>query len=130
MKLLEIHGPDGPAGRKCAEITSLGLRGKDDLVTVIDRATLAFCLGEGKNGLCTAKFKADLIVDELVIPEVGSHINWGTCEFTGTNRQKHCYPGCGLDPATCRLNGCVLFLKVRRPGRICIGNEVNIHTDR
>lgn len=129
MKILEIRQlmtAGGPAQHACIKVTELGLRGRDDIVTVIDQATWSFCRGEGREGLCTAKFNADLIVDELIRPQTGSIINAGSCDFLQTGRHKHCYPGCSLDPSSCLLNDMVLFLKVMTPGEICIGDELNI----
>ena len=128
MKLLAIHAiHDSKAKNQtdCAIITELGLRGKDDIVTVIDAKTAAFCLSEGSRGLCIPKFKADLIVDELVTLQVNETIEWGSCEFSQTDRRhKHCFPGCELDPLLCQLNNRVLFLKIKTAGQICIGDEI------
>lgn len=124
MKLQAIQGQPDPFVEGCTKISALGLRGKDDLVTVIDQATLDFCRGEGKTGLCTAKFRADFVVDTLSTVDAGEKLSWGTCRFTATDRQKHCHGGCRLDPVVCLLNGRVLFLKITTPGRICIGDEL------
>lgn len=127
MKLLAIPGSKAKNQTDCAIITELGLRGTDDIVTVIDDRTAAFCLGQGSRGLCIPKFKADLVVDELVSMQVDETLAWGSCEFSQTDRRKHCYPGCELDPLLCQLNNRVLFLKVKTPGQICIGAEIKKH---
>ena len=124
MKLLEIHGQNSVHVSGCVEVTQRGLRGKDDIVTVIDQATLDFCKGDGRDGLCTAKFRADLIVDGLQSCPVNTSLSWGTCEFLVTDRKKHCYPGCGLEPILCQLNNQVLFLKIKAPGQLCFGDPV------
>lgn len=124
MITTRIFVPESPVSVSEAEITATGLRGRDDLVTVIDEATLAYCLGEGKGGLCTAKFNADLIVDELENVPRGAHIILGSALLQNQELRKHCHPGCSLESSRCLLHDRVLFLKVKNPGFIRSGDEL------
>lgn len=117
-----IAGSRDPVGE--AEITAKGLRGRDDLVTVTDEAALAYCSKEGRGGLCTAKFNADLIVDHLEDVAREAELTLGEAVLQNTDRRKHCHAGCDLDPSQCLINDRVLFFKVRKPGRVRTGEEL------
>lgn len=99
-----------------------GLR--DGQVSLTDEAVVRFCKSTDPPGLCTSKFRADLIVDELVLLPSESLAACGEVQFRVEARRKHCYPGCSLHPAECRLNGRVLYLKVLKEGLIHIGDEI------
>lgn len=122
MKLCRILDPGKGKDLPCAQVTNRGLRNEDDLVTVIDEATWTFINGEGRQGLCTAKFRPDLIVDVLTLPAGDTLVSLGDARFRVSHRSKHCHPGCALDPLDCRLLGRVLFLHVEAPGQICLGD--------
>lgn len=122
MVITRIHVRGTERLVKEAVITERGLSGKDDLVSVISKATLAYCRKEGREGLCTSKFRADLIVDELIPMKPGQKILCGTAEFEISSRRKLCHGGCSLEPENCLLNDGVLFLRVSRPGVIKTGD--------
>ena len=97
----------------------------DGLVLVADEATRDWCLGAGRSGLCTRRFRADLVVDHLEIPEPGTGCRCGDAFFSVIARHKRCHPGCALDPRDCRLTGRVLFLKLVAAGQVCAGDELS-----
>lgn len=89
-------------------------------MTVTDEAAISFC--REQEGLCTARFTADLVLDELPDLTPGEKLRLGSSQLLLTARRKGCHPGCGLDPALCRINGRLLFFKVIGPGRTCVGD--------
>ena len=108
----------------CQKIHLEGLRKGDGMVTLTEQAVVSYCLNEGKDGLCTQRFRADLVVDKLDPLRTDQLLSIGQAQFIVTSRQKRCHPGCVLKPSSCQLIGHVFFLKVVTEGRICIGDDV------
>ena len=108
----------------CQKVELEGLRKGDGIVTLTEEAVVNYCLNEGQGGLCTQRFKADLVVDKLDQLRTDQLLSIGQAQFKVTNRRKRCHSGCVLEPSCCQLIGHVFFLEVVAEGRVCIGNEV------
>lgn len=117
-----LPGVRDPVGQ--ARITRQGLRNEDDIVTVTDEAALAYLQEEGRGGLCTAKFHADLIVDAVQRLDGEAEFTLGQAVLQMTARRKRCHTGCRLDPSGCLINDRVLFLRVLQPGNVRVGDEL------
>lgn len=124
MQTMKITGFKEGTGSSCLDISRSGSKKDDGIVTLTEDAVVTYCLGEGREGLCTRRFRADLVADSLDPLSPDQIVRCGTAEFLVTGRRKHCHPGCALDPADCLLMGRVYFLKVITPGRVCLGDVI------
>lgn len=122
MKITSIQSLDSKD--HCLKIQLDGLKKKDGLVTLTEESVVSYCREEGADGLCTGRFKADLVVDQLDELSFNQVLRCGTLRFQVTSRQKRCHPGCALDPTACQLIGRIFFLKVLEEGTVCVGDSL------
>ena len=108
----------------CLEIQLAGLKKRDGLVTLTEESVVSYCQREGVGGLCTGRFKADLVVDQLDELSYNQVLRCGTLRLQVMTRQKRCHPGCALDPTCCKLIGRIFFLKVLAEGKVCVGDSL------
>lgn len=132
MKLTRVSWEEPfPACRELTlqvDLTGGGSSG-DGLVLAVDETTRDWCLGGGRSGLCTRRFRADLVLDSFMLPEPGTRFCCGEAVLEMMARYKRCHPGCALDPRDCRLTGRVLFLKIAKSGQVCVGDQLRVIPD-
>lgn len=70
------------------------------------------------DGLCLKKFKADLIVDKIVLDalKINQEIKIGTAIFKIIKKGKECYQGCSLSKDKCLLRTQVFFCDIIQSG--------------
>jgi MOSC domain-containing protein YiiM len=94
------------------------------LITV--EAQTALC--EGEAGLCTGRYKANIVLDSISVDELepGKQFRAGDAAFEITGAKKNCYEECNLpqNGKRCRISGKHLFAKVTSRGKITRGDEV------
>ena len=80
------------------------------------------------NGLCTARFSADIVTQGLSYAALtpGMRLTLGGCTLVIVQQGKRCFDECALHAAgaSCGLpTGCA-FARVETGGRICEGDEI------
>ena len=84
----------------------------------------------GYNGLCTAKFVANIVTLGLdyCLLTVGARLTLGKAELEITRIGKSCYEACAIFQAgeVCPLPNCCAFARVMHGGRIQTDDEITI----
>jgi len=83
------------------------------------------------DGLCTAKFSANIITDGLDFSRLtaGARLNIGTCELALTRVGKPCYEDCDITQRgeTCPIPQNCAFARVVHGGEIQTNDEIKIN---